>query len=163
MQGNTTTFKQVKAESNKIAVSEEEWKKAQDGIRKHLMSNVLGKTSSLLHDYSALLKANTRQHIIDTRKTAVRFRNAANNRKDAELVKAWEDMIAIIDSLQSKNIPAISLENGDTVIWNNERYTITDKETMLAEKEDTGEQVTLTTDNLIKEETQCIPVEFKMI
>lgn len=163
MQGNATTFKQVKAESNKIAVSEEEWKKAQDGIRKHLMSNVLGKTSSLLHDYSALLKANTRQHIIDTHKTAVRFRNAADNRKDAELVKAWEDMIAIIDSLQSKNIPAISLENGDTVIWNNERYTITDKETMLAEKEDTGEQVTLTTDNLIKEETQCIPVEFKMI
>lgn len=163
MQGNATTFKQVKAESNKIAVSEEEWKKAQDGIRKHLMSNVLGKSSSLLHDYSALLKANTRQHIIDTRKTAVRFRNAANNRKDAELVKAWEDMIAIIDSLQSKNIPAISLENGDTVIWNNERYTITDKETMLAEKENTGEQVTLTTDNLIKEETQCIPVEFKMI
>lgn len=163
MQGNATTFKQVKAESNKIAVSEEEWKKAQDGIRKHLMSNVLGKNSSLLHDYSALLKASTRQHIIDTRKTAIRFRKAAEKRNDAELVKAWEKMIAIIDSLRAKNIPAISLEDGDTVIWNNERYTITDKENLIGKNEVTGELVTLTTDNLIKEETQCIPVEFKMI
>lgn len=163
MQGNTTTFKQVKAESNKIAVSEEEWKKAQDGIRKHLMSNVLGKNSSLLHDYSALLKANTRQHIIDTYKTAVRFKKAAEHKKDTELVKAWENMIAILDSLKSKNIPAISLEDGDTVIWNNERYTITDKENLIGKNEVTGELVTLTTDNLIKEETQCIPVEFKMI
>lgn len=163
MQGNATTFKQIKAESNKIAVSEEEWKKAQDGIRRHLMSNVLGKNSSLLHDYSALLKASTRQHIIDTRKTAIRFRKAAEKRNDAELVKAWEKMIAIIDSLRAKNIPAISLEDGDTVIWNNERYTITDKENLIGKNEVTGELVTLTTDNLIKEETQCIPVEFKMI
>ena len=43
-----------------ISVSEKEWKEAQDGIRSHLMSNALGKNSSLLHDYSALLNANTR-------------------------------------------------------------------------------------------------------
>lgn len=163
MQGNVTTFKQVKAESNKITVSEEEWKKAQDGIRKHLMSNVLGKNSSLLHDYSALLNANTRQHIIDTYKTALRFKKAAERKKDTELVKAWENIIAILDSLRAQNIPAISLEDGDTVIWNNERYTITDKENLIGKNEVTGELVTLTTDNLIKEETQCIPVEFKMI
>ena len=163
IQGNVTTFKQVKAESNKITVSEKEWKEAQDGIRDHLKSTALGKSSSLLHDYSALLEANTRQHIIDTYATAGRFKRAAERKKDTELVKAWENMIAILDSLKSENIPAISLEDGDTVIWNNERYTITDKENLIGKNEVTGELVTLTTDNLIKEETQCIPVEFKMI
>ena len=62
-----------------------------------------------------------------------------------------------------RSTPTISLENEDTVIWNNERYTITDKENLIGKNEVTGELVTLTTDNLIKEETQCIPVEFKMI
>lgn len=146
-----------------ITVSEKEWKEAQDGIRDHLKSTALGKSSSLLHDYSALLEVNTKQHIIDTYATAGRFKRAAERKKDTELVKAWENMIAILDSLKSENIPAISLEDGDTVIWNNERYTITDKENLIGKNEVTGELVTLTTDNLIKEETQCIPVEFKMI
>lgn len=163
IQGNITIFKQVKAESNKITVSEKEWKEAQDGIRSHLMSNVLGKNSSLLHDYSALLNANTRQHIINARRTAVSYKSVAMRNKDTKLVEAWDRMIKIIDSLESENIPTISLENGDIVIWNNERYKITDKENLIAENEDTGMSVTLTTDNLIKEETQCIPVKFKMI
>lgn len=163
MQGNVTTFKQVKAESNKITVSEKEWKEAQDGIRSHLMSNALGKNSSLLHDYSALLNANTRQHIINARRTAVSYKNVAMRRNDTKLVEAWDRMIKIIDSLKSENIPTISLENGDTVTQNGKRYTIIDKENLIGEDEVTKEQVTLTTDNLIKEETQCIPVKFKMI
>lgn len=163
MQGNVTTFKQVKAESNKITVSKEEWEEAQNGIRDHLMSNALAKNSSLLHDYSDLLEANKRQHIINTRKTATRFRKAAENRNDTKLVEAWDRMIRIIDSLKSENIPTISLEDGDTVIQNGKRYTIVDKENLIGEDEVTGEQVTLTTDNLIKEETQCIPIKFKMI
>lgn len=163
MQGNVTTFKQVKAESNKITVSEKEWKEAQDGIRSHLMSNALGKNSSLLHDYSVLLNANTRQHIINARRTAVSYESAAMRRNDTKLVEAWDRMIKIIDSLKSENIPTISLENGDTVTQNGKRYTIIDKENLIGEDEVTKEQVTLTTDNLIKEETQCIPVKFKMI
>ena len=163
IQGNVTTFKQVKAESNKITVSEKEWKEAQDGIRSHLMSNALGKNSSLLHDYSALLNANTRQHIINARRTAVSYKSVAMRNKDTKLVEAWDRMIKIIDSLKSENIPTISLENGDTVTQNGKRYTIIDKENLIGEDEVTKEQVTLTTDNLIKEETQCIPVKFKMI
>lgn len=163
IQGNVTTFKQVKAESNKITVSEKEWKEAQDGIRSHLMSNALGKNSSLLHDYSALLNANTRQHIINALRTAVGYKSVAMRRKDTKLVEAWDRMIKIIDSLKSENIPTISLENGDTVTQNGKRYTIIDKENLIGEDEVTKEQVTLTTDNLIKEETQCIPVKFKMI
>jgi len=62
-------------------------------------------------------------------------------------------MISYIESLTSETNPSISLEDGDTVIQNGERYTIVNKETLLAEKEDTGEPVNLTTDNLIKEET----------
>ena len=163
MQGNVTTFKQIKAESNKITVSEKEWKEAQDGIRSHLMSNALGKNSSLLHDYSALLNANTRQHIINARRTAKNYKSVAMRNKDTKLVEAWDKMIKIIDSLKSENIPTISLENGDTVTQNGKRYTIIDKENLIGEDEVTKEQVTLTTDNLIKEETQCIPVKFKMI
>lgn len=163
MQGNVTTFKQVKAESNNITVSEKEWEEAQDGIRSHLMSNALGKNSSLLHDYSALLNANTRQHIINARRTAKNYKSVAMRNKDTKLVEAWDKMIKIIDSLKSENIPTISLENGDTVTQNGKRYTIIDKENLIGEDEVTKEQVTLTTDNLIKEETQCIPVKFKMI
>lgn len=162
MQGNVTTFKQVKAESNKITVSEKEWKEAQDGIRSHLTSNALGKNSSLLHDYSALLNANTRQHIINALRTAVGYKSVAMRRKDTKLVEAWDRMIKIIDSLKSENIPTISLENGDTVTQNGKRYTIIDKENLIGEDEVTKEQVTLTTDNLIKEETQCIPVKFTL-
>ena len=162
MQGNVTTFKQVKAESNKITVSEKEWKEAQDGIRSHLMSNALGKNSSLLHDYSALLNANTRQHIINARRTAKNYKSVAIRNKDTKLVEAWDKMIKIIDSLKSENIPTISLENGDTVTQNGKRYTIIDKENLIGEDEVTKEQVTLTTDNLIKEETQCIPVKFTL-
>lgn len=163
MQGNVTTFKQIKAESNKITVSKEEWEEAQNGIRSHLMSNALGKNSSLLHDYSALLNANTRQHIINARRTAKNYKSVAMRNKDTKLVEAWDKMIKIIDSLKSENIPTISLENGDTVTQNGKRYTIIDKENLIGEDEVTKEQVTLTTDNLIKEETQCIPVKFKMI
>lgn len=162
MQGNVTTFKQIKAESNKITVSEKEWKEAQDGIRSHLMSNALGKNSSLLHDYSALLNANTRQHIINALRTAVSYKSVAMRRNDTKLVEAWDRMIKIIDSLKSENIPTISLENGDTVTQNGKRYTIIDKENLIGEDEVTKEQVTLTTDNLIKEETQCIPVKFTL-
>ena len=127
------------------------------------MSNALGKNSSLLHDYSALLNANTRQHIINARRTAVSYKSVAMRNKDTKLVEAWDRMIKIIDSLKSENIPTISLENGDTVTQNGKRYTIIDKENLIGEDEVTKEQVTLTTDNLIKEETQCIPVKFKMI
>ena len=67
-----------------------------------------------------------------------------------------------LEELQ-KSFSTISLENEDTVIWNGKRYTIIDKENLIGEDEVTKEQVTLTTDNLIKEETQCIPVKFKMI
>ena len=72
-------------------------------------------------------------------------------------------MISYIESMISESTPTISLENGDTVTQNGKRYTIIDKENLIGEDEVTKEQVTLTTDNLIKEETQCIPVKFKMI
>ena len=77
--------------------------------------------------------------------------------------KAWSKMISYIESMISESTPTISLENGDTVTQNGKRYTIIDKENLIGEDEVTGEQVTLTTDNLIKEETQCIPIKFKMI
>ena len=72
-------------------------------------------------------------------------------------------MIYYIESMISESTPTISLENGDTVTQNGKRYIIIDKENLIGEDEVTKEQVTLTTDNLIKEETQCIPVKFKMI
>ena len=69
-------------------------------------------------------------------------------------------MLSIVKSITAKPTPTISLENGDTVIWEGQRYTIIDKENLLGEDEVTKIPVTLTTDNLIKEETQCIPIKF---
>lgn len=69
-------------------------------------------------------------------------------------------MISLIKEVTS---PSISLEEGDTVIWKDKRYTITDTEKLMGEDIDTGELKELTKDNLFKEETQCIPITFNMI
>lgn len=162
MQGNVTTFKQIKAESNKIAVSEEEWKEAQDGIRDSIPP-LLAKNSVFLRDYDKSISAQGRRDLKRSLGTAKKILATVKKKKNQSQEEAWNKIISYIEAINSSSTPTISLENGDTVIWNNERYTIVNKETMLAEKEDTGEPVTLTTDNLTKEETQCIPIEFKMI
>lgn len=162
IQGNVTTFKQIKAESNKITVSEKEWKEAQDGIRDSIPP-LLAKNSVFLRDYDKSISAQGKKDLKRNLGTAKSVLAIAKKKRDKVKEEAWSKMISYIESMISESTPTISLENGDTVTQNGKRYTIIDKENLIGEDEVTKEQVTLTTDNLIKEETQCIPVKFKMI
>lgn len=173
IQGNVTTFKQVKAESNKVTVSKEEWEEAQNGIRESF-TRKNEQSSLFLKDYSFISDSENRlglKRSLGTgglklnaaKRNAEKAKNPEEKAKYNKLVEAWEKVISIVESITSSSTPTISLENEDTVIWNGKRYTIIDKENLIGEDEVTKEQVTLTTDNLIKEETQCIPVKFKMI
>ena len=162
MQGNVTTFKQIKAESNKITVSKEEWEEAQNGIRDSIPP-LLAKNSVFLRDYDKSITAQGKRDLKRNLGTAKKLLATVRKKGDKVKEEAWSKMISYIESISSESTPTISLENEDTVIWNGKRYTIIDKENLIGEDEVTKEQVTLTTDNLIKEETQCIPVKFKMI
>lgn len=162
MQGNVTTFKQIKAESNKITVSKEEWEEAQNGIRDSIPP-LLAKNSVFLRDYDKSISAQGKKDLKRNLETAKSVLATAKKKRDKVKEEAWSKMISCIESMISESTPTISLENGDTVTQNGKRYTIIDKENLIGEDEVTKEQVTLTTDNLIKEETQCIPVKFKMI
>ena len=162
MQGNVTTFKQVKAESNKITISKEEWEEAQNGIRDSIPP-LLAKNSVFLREYDKSITAQGKRDLKRNLGTAKKLLATAKKKRDKVKEEAWSKMISYIESMISESTPTISLENGDTVTQNGKRYTIIDKENLIGEDEVTKEQVTLTTDNLIKEETQCIPVKFKMI
>lgn len=162
IQGNVTTFKQIKAESNKITVSKEEWEEAQNGIRDSIPP-LLAKNSVFLRDYDKSISAQGKKDLKRNLGTAKKLLSTVKKKGDKVKEEAWSKMISCIESMISESIPTISLENGDTVTQNGKRYTIIDKENLIGEDEVTKEQVTLTTDNLIKEETQCIPVKFKMI
>ena len=162
MQGNVTTFKQIKAESNKITVSKEEWEEAQNGIRDSIPP-LLAKNSVFLREYDKSITAQGKRDLKRNLGTAKKLLATVKKKGDKVKEEAWSKMISYIESMISESTPTISLENGDTVTQNGKRYTIIDKENLIGEDEVTGEQVTLTTDNLIKEETQCIPVKFKMI
>lgn len=162
MQGNVTTFKQVKAESNKITVSKKEWEEAQNGIRDSIPP-LLAKNSVFLRDYDKSISAQGKKDLKRNLGTAKKLLATVKKKGDKVKEEAWSKMISCIESMISESTPTISLENGDTVTQNGKRYTIIDKENLIGEDEVTKEQVTLTTDNLIKEETQCIPVKFKMI
>ena len=162
MQGNVTTFKQVKAESNKVTVSKEEWEEAQNGIRDSIPP-LLAKNSVFLRDYDKSISAQGKRDLKRNLGTAKKLLATVKKKGDKVKEEAWSKMISYIESMISESTPTISLENGDTVTQNGKRYTIIDKENLIGEDEVTKEQVTLTTDNLIKEETQCIPVKFKMI
>ena len=162
MQGNVTTFKQIKAESNKVAVSKEEWEEAQNGIRDSIPP-LLAKNSVFLREYDKSISAKGKQDLKRSLGTAKKLLATVKKKRDKAKEEAWSKMISYIESMISESTPTISLENGDTVTQNGKRYTIIDKENLIGEDEVTKEQVTLTTDNLIKEETQCIPVKFKMI
>ena len=162
MQGNVTTFKQIKAESNKITVSKEEWEEAQNGIRDSIPP-LLAKNSVFLREYDKSISAQGKRDLKRSLGTAKKFLATVKKKRNQAQEEAWSKMISYIESMISESTPTISLENGDTVTQNGKRYTIIDKENLIGEDEVTKEQVTLTTDNLIKEETQCIPVKFKMI
>ena len=162
MQGNVTTFKQIKAESNKITVSKEEWEEAQNSIRDSIPP-LLAKNSVFLREYDKSISAQGKRDLKRSLGTAKKFLATVKKKGDKVKEEAWSKMISYIESMISESTPTISLENGDTVTQNGKRYTIIDKENLIGEDEVTKEQVTLTTDNLIKEETQCIPVKFKMI
>ncbi len=158
--GNVTTFKQIKAESNKIIVSKEEWEEAQNGIRDSIPP-LLAKNSVFLREYDKSISAQGKRDLKRSLGTAKKFLSTVRKKGDKVKEEAWNKMISYIESISSESAPTISLENGDTVTQNGKRYTIIDKENLIGEDEVTKEQVT--TDNLIKEETQCIPVKFKMI
>ena len=162
IQGNVTTFKQVKAESNKITISKEEWEEAQNGIRDSIPP-LLAKNSVFLREYDKSISAQGKRDLKRSLGTAKKLLATVRKKGDKVKEEAWSKMISYIESISSESTPTISLENGDTVTQNGKRYTIIDKENLIGEDEVTKEQVTLTTDNLIKEETQCIPVKFKMI
>lgn len=162
IQGNVTTFKQIKAESNKITISKEEWEEAQNGIRDSIPP-LLAKNSVFLRDYDKSISAQGKRDLKRNLGTAKKFLATVRKKGDKVKEEAWSKMISYIESISSESTPTISLENGDTVTQNGKRYIIIDKENLIGEDEVTKEQVTLTTDNLIKEETQCIPVKFKMI
>lgn len=162
MQGNVTTFKQIKAESNKITVSKEEWEEAQNGIRDSIPP-LLAKNSVFLREYDKSISAQGKRDLKRSLGTAKKFLATVKKKRNQAQEEAWSKMISYIESIISESTPTISLENGDTVTQNGKRYTIIDKENLIGEDEVTKEQVTLTTDNLIKEETQCIPIKFKMI
>ena len=162
MQGNVTTFKQIKAESNGVTISKEEWEEAQNGIRDSIPP-LLAKNSVFLREYDKSITAQGKRDLKRNLGTAKKLLATVRKKGDKVKEEAWSKMISYIESISSESTPTISLENGDTVIQNGKRYTIIDKENLIGEDEVTKEQVTLTTDNLIKEETQCIPVKFKMI
>ena len=162
IQGNVTTFKQIKAESNKVAISKEEWEKAQNDIRDSIPP-LLAKNSVFLREYDKSITAQGKRDLKRSLGTAKSVLAAVKRKGDKVKEEAWNKMISYIESMISESTPTISLENGDTVTQNGKRYTIIDKENLIGEDEVTKEQVTLTTDNLIKEETQCIPVKFKII
>lgn len=162
MQGNVTTFKQIKAESNKITVSKEEWEEAQNGIRDSIPP-LLAKNSVFLREYDKSISAQGKRDLKRSLGTAKKFLATVKKKRNQAQEEAWSKMISYIESIISESTPTISLENGDTVTQNGKRYTIIDKENLIGEDGVTKEQVTLTTDNLIKEETQCIPIKFKMI
>lgn len=162
IQGNVTTFKQVKAESNKITISKEEWEEAQNGIRDSIPP-LLAKNSVFLREYDKSISAQGKRDLKRSLGTAKKLLATVRKKGDKVKEEAWSKMISYIESISSESTTTISLENGDTVTQNGKRYTIIDKENLIGEDEVTKEQVTLTTDNLIKEETQCIPVKFKMI
>lgn len=162
MQGNVTTFKQIKAESNGVTISKEEWEEAQNGIRDSIPP-LLAKNSVFLREYDKSISAQGKRDLKRNLRTAKKFLATVRKKGDKIKEEAWSKMISYIESMSSESTPTISLENGDTVIQNGKRYTIIDKENLIGEDEVTEEQVTLTTDNLIKEETQCIPVKFNMI
>lgn len=162
MQGNVTTFKQIKAESNGVTISKEEWEEAQNGIRDSIPP-LLAKNSVFLREYDKSITAQGKRDLKRNLGTAKKLLATVRKKGDKVKEEAWSKMISYIESISSESTPTISLENGDTVTQNGKRYTIIDKENLIGEDEATKEQVTLTTDNLIKEETQCIPVKFKMI
>lgn len=162
MQGNVTTFKQVKAESNGVTISKEEWEEAQNGIRDSIPP-LLAKNSVFLREYDKSISAQGKRDLKRNLGTAKKLLATVKKKGDKVKEEAWSKMISYIESMISESTPTISLENGDTVTQNGKRYTIIDKENLIGEDEVTKEQATLTTDNLIKEETQCIPVKFKMI
>lgn len=162
MQGNVTTFKQIKAESNGVTISKEEWEEAQNGIRDSIPP-LLAKNSVFLREYDKSITAQGKRDLKRNLGTAKKLLATVRKKGDKVKEEAWSKMISYIESISSESTPTISLENGDTVIQNGKRYTIIDKENLIGEDEVTKEQVTLTTDNLIKEETQCIPVKFNMI
>lgn len=162
MQGNVTTFKQIKAESNGVTISKEEWDEAQNGIRDSIPP-LLAKNSVFLREYDKSISAQGKRDLKRNLGTAKKFLATVRKKGDKIKEEAWSKMISYIESISSESTPTISLENGDTVTQNGKRYTIIDKENLIGEDEVTEEQVTLTTDNLIKEETQCIPVKFNMI
>lgn len=162
MQGNVTTFKQIKAESNGVTISKEEWEEAQNGIRDSIPP-LLAKNSVFLREYDKSISAQGKRDLKRNLGTAKKLLATVRKKGDKVKEEAWSKMISYIESISSESTPTISLENGDTVTQNGKRYTIIDKENLIGEDEVTEEQVTLTTDNLIKEETQCIPVKFNMI
>lgn len=162
MQGNVTTFKQIKAESNGVTISKEEWEEAQNGIRDSIPP-LLAKNSVFLREYDKSISAQGKRDLKRNLGTAKKFLATVRKKGDKIKEEGWSKMISYIESMSSESTPTISLENGDTVTQNGKRYTIIDKENLIGEDEVTEEQVTLTTDNLIKEETQCIPVKFNMI
>lgn len=162
MQGNVTTFKQIKAESNGVTISKEEWEEAQNGIRDSIPP-LLARNSVFLREYDKSISAQGKRDLKRNLGTAKKLLATVRKKGDKVKEEAWSKMISYIESISSESTPTISLENGDTVTQNGKRYTIIDKENLIGEDEVTKEQVTLTTDNLIKEETQCIPVKFKMI
>lgn len=162
MQGNVTTFKQIKAESNGVTISKEEWEEAQNGIRDSIPP-LLAKNSVFLREYNKSISAQGKRDLKRNLGTAKKFLATVRKKGDKVKEEAWSKMISYIESISSESTPTISLENGDTVTQNGKRYTIIDKENSIGEDEVTKEQITLTTDNLIKEETQCIPVKFNMI
>lgn len=162
MQGNVTTLKQVNAISVEIPITEQEWKEAQDGI-KDSIPPLLAKNSVFLREYDKSISAQGKRDLKRSLGTAKKLLATVKKKGDKVKEEAWSKMISYIESINSESTPTISLENEDIVIWNGKRYTIVDKENLIGEDEVTREQVTLTTDNLIKEETQCIPIKFKMI
>lgn len=145
-----------------ITVSKEEWEEAQNGIRDSIPP-LLAKNSVFLRDYNKSISAQGKKDLKRSLGTAKSVLATAKKKRDKVKEEAWSKMISYIESIISESTPTISLENGDTVTQNGKRYTIIDKENLIGEDEVTKEQVTLTTDNLIKEETQCIPIKFKMI
>lgn len=145
-----------------ITVSKEEWEEAQNGIRDSIPP-LLARNSVFLREYDKSISAQGKRDLKRSLGTVKKFLSTAKKKGDKVKEEAWEKVISIVESITSSSTPTISLENEDTVIQNGKRYTIIDKENLIGEDEVTKEQVTLTTDNLIKEETQCIPVKFNMI
>lgn len=154
---SVTTYKKVEATTSSVQVDENDWNNA--------VQNIVGTLNKQQQNMSILTKpfaqittAQGKRQLKTYLKTAKSL--AKRPTLAPEQKKAWQSIVSYIETMVTGSTPTISLENDDYVIWNSKRYKVIDASAMLAEDVDTKVQITLSQDELYKEETACTPIPY---